>query len=684
MKKVVAFLEKYAEWVALGVACLFLLFVVYSYVVSPDQLHAKVGSDTVLPGDVDPAVNKTVATLAGEIEAPAVGVQRPTPDYGKQFAEAIGPQRKGMTPEVIAGGQPIRPLLPGEERTVVVANQEKERIADLPKVPTPAISDVGIGSSLVMAPPPLPDPDADPNAAPPPPPPDDPAALLASALDKRWITVEAKFDTKAFADEWKRVFFNKNKPLPQLPPQVFLTHFLQLEVEREELVGPDQWGNKVTLQPLPLVPTEPYPKDGDREGQEKYRIWAEQHQVDIVEPQFFRVLDGDPWFVPSMALEHEKELAAAQATEPFDPANPNIPFEKMTPQQKQQVYLYKQSVQAEKQKQDAAARRSKMDATRPPPSDGGGRSGGGGGRRIGGYAPLPIQLAEGPGVTPGRQPFPGGGRGGYNRDGMGRIIPPDGNAAGRRRGYYPPATPGTPGSAQPQLNPDGQVQNPALTAPFDPTRLLDYKGNAAEILMWAHDDTTEPGKTYRYRLRVKLKNSLYNTFGLTATPEMAAQFALQSDWSPWKEVVAPRTTEVYYATYSAKLGTTPGAKREINSVTAEIFKHERGKWTSEKFVVTPGDVIGGVKNGVDYATGTTLVDLRPNVRDQDLRIMVADQSGNVSNVDYQAQLKDKNYKNLTDKVKSQTINNANNGGGPAASLNGVRGNPALINEVGAR
>ena len=54
MKKVVAFLEKYAEWLALGVACLFLLFTIYTYIVSPDALKVKVGNEAMLPGDVDP------------------------------------------------------------------------------------------------------------------------------------------------------------------------------------------------------------------------------------------------------------------------------------------------------------------------------------------------------------------------------------------------------------------------------------------------------------------------------------------------------------------------------------------------------------------------------------------------------------------------------------------------------
>ena len=44
MKNVVAFLEQYAEWLALGVAAIFFLFVVWGYVISPTAVRVKVGA----------------------------------------------------------------------------------------------------------------------------------------------------------------------------------------------------------------------------------------------------------------------------------------------------------------------------------------------------------------------------------------------------------------------------------------------------------------------------------------------------------------------------------------------------------------------------------------------------------------------------------------------------------------
>jgi hypothetical protein len=696
MQKMVAFLEKYAEWVALGVASLFLLFVVYSYVVSPDQIRVKVGSDAVFPGSVDEKVNESsVKRLQQAMEAPS-SLTFPVPDFAKVFATKMGPQRDRMTPEVLAGGPPIRPAIPGVEFRTEPAGNEKIVIKDLPKIPAPVMAEAKTGSSMVVQPTLL---DADPQAPDAAPvQPVDEAAALAAAIDKNWITVSSKLDTKALIAEWKRVFFANGKPLP-IPAQVFLTHFVQLEVEREEQTGPDQWGNSTTLKPLPVMRIPDYPKNGDREAQEIYRIWAEQHQVDIVEPAFYRVLRGDPWTVPGAPKDVTNVADNTTTTEPFDPANPNIPFEKMTTAQKQQVYIYNQQKKAEEQKQKAQERKSKTDAAENARrSAGGGRSaeggGGGGGRRIGGYAPLPIQLAANPAnpedgsrrggapnpadrrpLTPGRNtPLtpPGGWPRGEGGDSGRRRVPPDGYGA-----RVP--MPGVPGAPMtPSLNPDGQIQtqNPALTAPFDPTRLpLDLKGVPQEIVMWAHDDTAQPGKTYRYRMRVKLKNPLYNTFGLTEKPDDAAKFALESPWSEWKEVTAPRTTEYFFAAMRQQV-----MAKTVTSVTVDVFRHEKGLWKQASFVVSPGDGIGGMKDNVDFSTGVTLVDLRPDAREKDLRILVSDDVGNLTTVNFQAQVNDPWYKELKEKITNQTApDGTGTGTSPAAA-----GNPALINEIGGR
>src|SRR5205814_10728634 len=136
--------------------------------------------------------------------------------------------------------------------------------------------------------------------------------------------------------------------------------------------------------------------------------------------------------------------------------------------------------------------------------------------------------------------------------------------------------------------------------------------------------TNQPRKTYRHRQLAKHKNPLNNTVNLAKNPADASQFALESEWTGWKEVTAPRITDYYFTAVRQQMST-----KTVTSVTVAVFRKEKGEVKKETFVVAPGDLIGGVKNGIDYSTGVTLVDLRPDVREKDCRILISDDVGNI-------------------------------------------------------
>ena len=661
MKKVVAFLEQYAEWLALGVAAIFFLFVVWGYVISPTALKVKVAQEELMPGDVDPTVNeKAITRLQSAMESKADGLVMVVPDFAKQFELAMGPNRPSMSPEALAGAQPPRPPQMNQSFDIQGPGPiEQQTIAELPKMPALTGLTVASGNSLVAPPPPPQDTQPnDPNALPLAPAlPDTPEAQLANAMEKNWVTVEAKLPMKDLAEEWKRIFYDPKTRIAKVPAPALLTMFMRVEVEREELTGPDTWGNHVTLKPIATVQAEEYPKPGDKQQQEQYRIWAETHQVDVAEPAFFRVLKGDPWFVPSVgAPKDPSELAADN--QPFDPANPPT-NRALTPQEKQQVYIYQRKQREEQQKQEAASRRQSTDAARRAPSGG---YGGGGRRSLGGYAPLPIQLAAGQGVSDrnappgnrGRAPVPPAPPPAFGRPGQ-----PGGPPPGFRIPTPPPGVPGGRPYTPPTYNPGYQETptpsydsttagiNSVPTAPFDPTRVTpNQQGQIPEMSVWAHDDTVVPGKTYRYRLRVRMKNPLYNTFNLAKKPELAEQFTIDTAFTEWKEVKAPRNTEYFFANIRSDIKTNT-----MMAATVNVFRRLKGEWTMETFTVAPGDSIGGQKNGVDYSTGVTLVDLRPDVRGRDTRIMVADETGTIDRIDYQQQKEDQWYKTLLEKIR---------------------------------
>src|SRR4051794_15713313 len=98
MNKVIAFFEKYAEWLALGVAGVFLLFMIYSYVINPTDVLVDVSQGAsaakVTPGEIEPSVNVQARALEGKLNAPANDFKIVVPDFANQFAEAMGPKRQ--------------------------------------------------------------------------------------------------------------------------------------------------------------------------------------------------------------------------------------------------------------------------------------------------------------------------------------------------------------------------------------------------------------------------------------------------------------------------------------------------------------------------------------------------------------------------------------------------------------
>src|SRR4051812_27727637 len=96
MNKVVAFLEKYAEWLALTVATLFLLYMVYANVVDRKDYLATVSNNPLAPGEVDKYINQhSIADLTRAMKATS-NTPFPTPKATADFNRAMGPNRPGM------------------------------------------------------------------------------------------------------------------------------------------------------------------------------------------------------------------------------------------------------------------------------------------------------------------------------------------------------------------------------------------------------------------------------------------------------------------------------------------------------------------------------------------------------------------------------------------------------------
>ena len=154
-----------------------------------------------------------------------------------------------------------------------------------------------------------------------------------------------------------------------------------------------------------------------------------------------------------------------------------------------------------------------------------------------------------------------------------------------------------------------QFSNILITAETDFAWMRD------PVLFWAHDDTVEPGKKYRYRVRLGVFNPIAGTNQFAEGDEqLRNQVILWSRLSDVTKVVeVPRV--LYF--FSWKVQET------LKRVEVIVCRYVLGYWYMKPFVVSPGEVIGkvakyepgGAEAGVvvperiDYSTEAVLMDV---------------------------------------------------------------------------
>ena len=141
------------------------------------------------------------------------------------------------------------------------------------------------------------------------------------------------------------------------------------------------------------------------------------------------------------------------------------------------------------------------------------------------------------------------------------------------------------------------------------------------LTFWAHDDTLEPGKSYRYRIRLGVFNPLAGTGKFyEEDSDLKNQIVLWSEFSDVEEIVKVPGTLYFFPL---------DVQEAAGSVTVDIAKHSLGYWYTKGFAIKPGEQIGTVAEyepeqekarrpaapgsylTIDYSTGAVLVDLVP-------------------------------------------------------------------------
>ena len=122
------------------------------------------------------------------------------------------------------------------------------------------------------------------------------------------------------------------------------------------------------------------------------------------------------------------------------------------------------------------------------------------------------------------------------------------------------------------------------------------------LLVWAHDDTAQPGQTYQYRMRFGVFNPIAgsNWFREDQT-QYKNQIVL---WSPYslieKEISVPKMMHVF--------PTEVLSKEVVGGVKVDVAKYHLGQWHTYKFDVFPGQLIGEEveKNAESTAAGPVM------------------------------------------------------------------------------
>jgi len=143
---------------------------------------------------------------------------------------------------------------------------------------------------------------------------------------------------------------------------------------------------------------------------------------------------------------------------------------------------------------------------------------------------------------------------------------------------------------------------------------IDYSKLKEPVTFWAHDDSTEPGNTYQYRIRIGIFNPTAGTGWVTKEFEKYKDDVIL--WSNYSHETTP--VSISQRWYFFPLDCRDADK----AVTVKVARCHLAKWYLKDFRVRPGETIGKVvenikkedasadePNFIDYTNGMVVVDV---------------------------------------------------------------------------
>lgn len=483
--KIGQFFENHAQWIALGIGGIILLWAVWAYVLSPGHLRYEVDGRVVGPGGVDPELRRGPAQqLEQAIQQRGRAPQYPEPNFPAIFNRYLA--LADDPPQIASAVMPVTPL--DLQRTGVDA--DLPGVEELPSAPPAVITSLHSGRAYARVPvqsPQLPGERAggdrgearvfalnqqDINGF------EDPDAQWPGGVemgptvtqDLVYNRINFEIDPVAIRERFRRAGF---------PSRAQRTAILDVQLVRERQLPDGTWGETTTV---PVLRNNPRPQmpgnDAGMDAKIRYASLASDLPQWVYQPPFYEVQAGD---------DPEERLAGME----FPPDDP----------------------------QD-----------QPPMDDRNGRDPG-----MNGDMPVPDDDFR---VNRFMQPPRGDGRG----DGRGAPPPDAGFPAqpDERDARSPQQRPAQPPTGQPGDEPRPR----AISFPGD----FDVTERSEPIRGWAYDETSVPGETYRYRVQYALRNPVFQVPRVAADPRLEEVLFLASDASEgdWSDPIEVQPLTYYF------------------------------------------------------------------------------------------------------------------------------------------
>lgn len=172
-----------------------------------------------------------------------------------------------------------------------------------------------------------------------------------------------------------------------------------------------------------------------------------------------------------------------------------------------------------------------------------------------------------------------------------------------------------------------------------PVPSLEQQYRGGKVLVWWHDDSLQPLKTYQYRVRLRLLNPLYMRDEVARSTEDAETVDIATPYSEWSEPFSVRPTTEFFVRGSNPFKRTVRVTvfaRSLGQVVKEDFTVGAGYSIGETATVEVVNPAGGrmVRVPVDFSTGAVAVDIdfdkqirTPTITKETVELLYLDQEG---------------------------------------------------------